>query len=132
MRKVNRLIAALLVLPACAVAQPPADLGKARMGDAIGTEADPAAAPVPAGEGNLPMGFYPKSPCARPDKQTMGRPPEPSNQAAMQAYNAKVKTFNRNAVVFNACMKTYVERAQNDIKAIQDTVHTAVVDANLH
>jgi hypothetical protein len=130
MRKVNWLVAALLAMPACAVAQPPADLSKARMGDAVGTEADSAAAPVPAGEGNLPVGFYPKSPCAKP--QAMGRPPELSNQAAMQAYNARVKTFNRNAVVFNACMKTYVERAQNDIKAIQDIVHTAVADANLH
>jgi hypothetical protein len=132
MCKVKWLIVALLVLPGCAVAQPPADLGKARMGNAIGTEDDVTAAPVAVGEGNLPVGFYPKSPCAKPDKQGVGKPPEPSNQPAMQAYNAKVGAFNRNAVTFNACMKTYVARAQNDIKAIQDIVHAAVVDANPH
>jgi hypothetical protein len=60
----------------------------------------------------------------------VGKPPEESNQPAMQAYNAKVKVFNRNAVIFNACMKTYVERSQNDLRAIQDTVHAAVADAN--
>jgi hypothetical protein len=62
----------------------------------------------------------------------MGRPPEPSNQSAMQGYNAKVKAFNQKAVSFNACMKTHVDRARNDVKAIQDTIHAAVANANLH
>lgn len=132
MREVKWLIALVVALPGCAMAQetPPADMGKARMGAAIGTEDDLATAPVPAGEGNLPAGFYPQSPCTKP--QAVGRPPEPSNQAAMQAYNAKVKAFNRKAVTFNACMKSYVDRARNDVKAIEDTVHAAVADANLH
>lgn len=133
MRELKILIALAVALPGLAMAQeqPPADLGKARVGSAIGTEDDPAAA-VPAGEGNLPAGFYPQSPCTKPDKAAMGRPPEPSNQPAMQAYNAKVKVFNQKAVSFNACMKTYVDRARNDVKAIEDTVHAAVVNANLH
>lgn len=132
MRKLIPLAVLLAALPGWTMAQdrPAADLSKARMGSAIGTEDDPETAPVPAGEGNLPAGFYPQSPCAKP--AATGRPPEPSNQPAMQAYNAKVKAFNQKAVIFNACMKTYVARAQNDVKAIQDTVHAAVVNANLH
>jgi hypothetical protein len=122
------LAASTLFIGAMAQDRSPAEMGKARMGTAIGTEDDPVTAPVPAGEGNLPAGFYPQSPCAKP--QAMGRPPEPSNQAAMQAYNAKVKAFNLKAVTFNACMKTYVDRARNDVKAIEDTVHAAVANAN--
>jgi len=125
------LALALAALPGWAMAQDqPADMGKTRMRTAIGTEDDLPAAPVPAGEGNLPAGFYPQSPCTKP--QAMGRPPEPSNQPAMQAYNAKVQAFNRKAVAFNACMKTYVDRARNDVKAIEDAVHAAVTNANRH
>jgi hypothetical protein len=130
MRELKVLIALAVALPGWAMAQPPADLAKARMGTAVGTEDDVATAPVPAGEGNLPAGFYPQSPCAKP--QPIGKPPEPSNQPAMQAYNAKVKAFNRKAVTFNACMKTYVDRARNDEKAIEETIHAAVANANLH
>jgi hypothetical protein len=50
----------------------------------------------------------------------------------MQGYNAKVKAFNQKAVSFNACMKIHVDRARNDVKTIQDTVHAAVANANLH
>lgn len=131
MREMKILIALAVALPGWAMAQgQPADLGKTRMGSALGTEDDLPVAPVSAGEGNLPAGFYPQSPCAKP--QAMGKPPEPSNQPAMQAYNAKVKVFNKEAVTFNACMKTYVDRARNDVKAIEATVHAAVVNANLH
>jgi hypothetical protein len=124
------LPASTLSISAMAQDLPQADLGKARMGSAIGTEDDLTVARLPAGQGNLPAGFYPQSPCAKP--AAVGLPPEPSNQPAMEAYNEKVKAFNKKAVIFNACMKTYVDRAQNDVKAIQDTVHAAVADANLH
>ena len=80
------------------------------------------------GTGNLPPDFYPKPPCEKPAPP--GHPPESQNQAAMQTYNAKVKVFNKGAVAFNACMKDYRDRAQNDIDVILATVHAAVADAN--
>jgi hypothetical protein len=127
----RQMILAALLMGAVAQAQEASSLGKSKLGDAVGTE-QTVTTPVTAGEGNMPAGFYPKSPCEKPDKKAMGSPPEATNQPAMQAYNAKVKTFNQKAVAFNDCMKTYVAKAQNDIKTIQDTVHDAVADANAH
>jgi hypothetical protein len=48
----------------------------------------------------------------------------------MRAYNYKVKVFNDKAAAFNACMKAYVDNAQNDINAVQAIVHAAVADTN--
>jgi hypothetical protein len=82
------------------------------------------------GAGNLPPGFYPQPKCEKP--LSPGKPPESPNQPAMQAYNAKVKVFNKQAESFNACMKDYSERAQTDINLILATVHAAVLAANAH
>jgi hypothetical protein len=38
--------------------------------------------------------------------------------------------FNDKAAAFNACIKTYVDGAQNDINTVQAVVHAAVVAAN--
>jgi hypothetical protein len=88
-------------------------------------------APLPAAGqtvGNLPPDFYPQPKCEKPEAP--GKVPEAQNQAAMQAYNAKVKKFNGQAEAFNACMKDYRDRAQNDINVILATVHAAVTAAN--
>ena len=84
-----------------------------------------AAQPAP---GNLPPDFYPQPNCEKP--QSPGKPPEAQNAAAMQSYNARVKNFNKQAETFNACMKDYRDRAQNDINLILATVHAAVAAAN--
>ena len=86
----------------------------------------PAAAQTSAG--NLPPDFYPKPGCQKP--MLPGKPPESQNQAAMQAYNARVKIFNKAAEAFNVCMKDYTDRTQNDINVIQATVRAAVAAAN--
>lgn len=78
--------------------------------------------------GNLPDGFYPQPKCEKP--VSPGKPPESANQAAVQAYNAKAKLFNNQADAFNACVKDYRDRAQNDIDVILATVHAAVIMAN--
>jgi hypothetical protein len=78
--------------------------------------------------GNLPPDFYPRSKCEKP--VSPGKPPESTNQPAVQAYNSKAKIFNERAQLFNACMKDYADRAQNDINVILATVHAAVAAAN--
>jgi hypothetical protein len=84
----------------------------------------------PAPGSNMPAGFYPKSPCAKPVPP--GKPAEAVNQSAMQIYNDKVKRFNGVATAFNDCTKAYVDNAQRDIAQIQAIVHAAVQDANTH
>jgi hypothetical protein len=88
--------------------------------------------PIPAmaqsAAGNLPTDFYPQPKCEKP--RSPGKPPEPQDQLMVQAYNAKVKSFNRQADAFNACMKDYSDRAQKDIDRILATVHAAVAAAN--
>jgi hypothetical protein len=83
-----------------------------------------------ADRSNLPPNFYPAPSCEKPDKKRVGGAPGVQDQNAMRAYNYKVKVFNDRAAAFNACMKTYVDNAQNDINAIQAIVHAAVADAN--
>ena len=78
--------------------------------------------------GNLPPDFYPPPKCEKPESP--GKPPEATNQPAMQAYNAKARNFNKQAGLFNACMKAYSDGAQNDINVILATVHAAVAAAN--
>ena len=79
---------------------------------------------------NMPPNFYPGPPCAKPDKAVLRHPG--NDPDAMRLYNQRVREFNRGAVVFNACIKHYVDNAQNDINAIQAIVHAAVQDANTH
>lgn len=90
--------------------------------------AGPAGAEAPGS--NMPPDFYPRPPCVKPDK---GHLVQPGNDVdAMRVYNARVKEFNDRAVAFNACLKTYINKAQNDINIIQAIVHAAVADANAH
>jgi hypothetical protein len=79
---------------------------------------------------NMPPNFYPAPLCEKPDKKRLGGAPGVQDQSAMAAYNLKVKAFNDKAAAFNACIKTYVDNAQNDINTIQAIVHAAVADAN--
>jgi hypothetical protein len=78
--------------------------------------------------GNLPPDFYPQPTCEKP--QSPGKSPGVGDQNAMLAYNAKVRNFNKQAEAFNACMKDYSDKAQNDINAILATVRAAVAAAN--
>ena len=88
--------------------------------------AGPAAAQAQGS--NMPPDFYPHPPCVKPDK---GHLVQPGNDVdARRVYNVRVKAFNDKAVAFNACLKTYIDNAQNDINAIQAIVHGAVADAN--
>ena len=89
------------------------------------------AAPAAAqSRGNLPADFYPGPACEKPVKAQLGGRPNPEDRKSIAAYNEKVKIFNRQAEIFNACMKDYRDRAQNDIDVILATVHAAVAEVN--
>jgi hypothetical protein len=90
----------------------------------------PALAQAQTMGGNMAPDFYPRPTCVKPDRTGLGGAPGVQNQDAMRAYNYKVKRFNENAAAFNGCIKTYIDKAQNDISAIQAIVHAAVADAN--
>ena len=98
---------------------------------------------TPAGGGNMPAGFYPRSPCIQPvppenpaaarDRETAlkrGSVKSLPDDPRAAAYNLLVKTFNTQVITFNACIKTYMDNAQRDIQQIQSIVQAAVADAN--
>jgi hypothetical protein len=92
-------------------------------------QAQDAAIPVPVPEtvktaaiGNLPLGFYPRSPCKKPDGKFLARPPTAID---IPAYNKKVQAYNQAAHVFNACVTTYTAQAQHDMHAIREAIHAA-------
>jgi hypothetical protein len=67
----------------------------------------------------LPDGAtYPDPGCTKP--QTDLIKPETANSAAVGNYNAKVRKFNRDAVVYSACMHDYIDKANRDVQRIQD------------
>ena len=86
--------------------------------------APPAAIIAP---GNVPADFYPKSPCIKPDRAGIDAPPrDATNHRAVAEYNEKVAAYNKVAPAFNACVKDYAARAQNDVTRI----NAALRDAN--
>lgn len=78
--------------------------------------------PPSAGTGNLPADFYPRSSCAKPDQANVGAQPAIKDIKAMTAYNLRVAAFNQDVVTFNACLKTYQDKAQHDIEEIRAAV----------
>jgi hypothetical protein len=88
------------------------------------------AQPSAAERSNMPPNFYPAPSCEKPDKKHIGGAPGVQDQNAMRGYNYKIKVFNDKAAAFNACIKAYVEGAQNDINTVQAIVHAAVAAAN--
>jgi len=85
--------------------------------------------PPPVGTGNLPADFYPRSSCVKPDQSSLGAQPAMTDIKAMTAYNLKVAAFNQDVVTFNACLKSYQDKAQHDIGEIQAAVLPPVAPA---
>jgi hypothetical protein len=85
--------------------------------------------PATASAGNLPDDFYAKSGCARPEGIPLTKPPR-SDQAAVDAYNKKVRRYNEEAKPFGACINAYVDKAYEDIDWIVFAVNAAVAKAN--
>ena len=60
---------------------------------------------------------YPDPPCVKPQVNMVK--PESANSNAVSSYNMKVKTFNKQAVAYDSCMHTYIDKANGDVKSIQ-------------
>jgi hypothetical protein len=78
-----------------------------------------------AATGNLPPGFYPRSPCRKPDGRFLKKPPTTQD---IPAYNRKVQAYNQAAHIFNACVTIYTAQAQHDMQAIREAINTANAD----
>ena len=61
---------------------------------------------------------YPDPQCSKPD---LIKPPLSNNDTAqVSIYNAKVKTFNREAKAYNICIRAYVDSANQEVTRIHD------------
>ena len=61
---------------------------------------------------------YPDPECIKPE---LVKPPMSNNDAAqVSIYNAKVKTFNREAKAYNDCMRSYIDKANQEVTRIHD------------
>lgn len=104
---------------------------------------------------------YPDPQCNKP-QVNMIRPPTDqthrvdvrtqNDSEAVNSYNSKIKKFNRESTAYNACMHVYIDKANDDVKivqqkanadlkqiseranasmkVIQDKIRTAVAEAN--
>lgn len=94
------------------------------------TAAQAQQAPPPisttAATGNLPAGFYPKSPCIKPDAQSIGRQPgDRRDGRAVAAFNDRVRAYNKTTETYNACVQDYAAKAQHDIQEIRAAIAAA-------
>lgn len=79
-----------------------------------------------AATGNLPSGFYPKSPCIKPDAQSIGRQPgDRRDGRAVAAFNDQVRVYNKVVQTYNACVQDYAAKAQHDIQEIRAAIAAA-------
>lgn len=86
----------------------------------------PAGTIQTATAGNLPSGFYPKSPCIKPDAQSIGRQPgDRRDGRAVAAFNDKIRGYNKTTQTYNACVLDYAARAQHDIQEIRAAIAAA-------
>jgi hypothetical protein len=91
----------------------------------VTAQAQSAAPGAPATAGNLPAGFYPKSPCIKPGPANFGKQPDQRDGRAVAAYNEKIRVYNKAMEDFNPCIQGYAARANHDIREIQAAVAAA-------
>jgi hypothetical protein len=90
------------------------------------------------GEGVNPPPDYPAPQCARPQKESINRPqpaagpdgnvgmgralrdPGGGDSRDLFAHNERVKAYNRGAQNYNACMSSYIDTANGEIKRLHD------------
>lgn len=73
----------------------------------------------------MPSGFYPRSPCIKPGPPDFGRKPDQRNFKAVEAYNEKIRAYNKAMEDFNPCIQAYAARANHDIQEIRAAVSAA-------
>jgi len=88
----------------------------------------PEAAPTTLG--NLPPGFYPAPPCAKPvreeDRGAVSL--RADTQLAIDNYQRSIERFNKAVEAYNVCAKTYIQNSRYDIERILSTVNAAVAE----
>jgi hypothetical protein len=57
--------------------------------------------------------------CTKP-QVSLVKPGVWNNSDAVDSYNAKVKSFNQAVTAYDACMHAYIDKANRDVKAIQE------------
>ena len=91
---------------------------------------------LPTQAGNMPSGFYPAPPCAKPvleeDKGETGLLATSGvasvSQLAVDNYHRRVERFNKAVSAYNDCAKTYIQNSRYDIERIISTVNAAVAE----
>lgn len=78
-----------------------------------------AGAQTPAAEPLPDSANYPDPQCTKPHVN-MVKPGAWNNSEAVDSYNSKVKAFNKQVVAYDVCMHAYIDRANGDVKVIQD------------
>jgi len=93
----------------------------------VAAQAQTASVPIvePAAGGNLPAGFYPKSPCIKPGPPDFGPKPDQREIRKVEAYNEKIRAYNKAMEAFNPCIQDYAARANHDIQEIRAAVAAA-------
>jgi hypothetical protein len=81
-------------------------------------------------EASAPPTQYPDPQCHRPNVKLIK--PEYSqvgntvSSGAVGSYNALVKTYNREANAYNACMHSYIDNANSELKRIQNDANEKI------
>lgn len=79
----------------------------------------------------LPDGVpYPGPSCTKPQMNLVK--PEAGNSQAVNMYNAKVYTFNKQAAAYDSCLHAYIDTANRDVKAIQDKANADLKEISEH
>jgi hypothetical protein len=75
---------------------------------------------------NLPTPGYPEHKCAAP----MNQPDRPfrNDEYSTRSYTSEVERYNRQVKEFRDCMADYVDKANNDIRRIQEAAQRALDD----
>ncbi|HEV2563395.1 MAG TPA: hypothetical protein VGT78_14760 [Rhizomicrobium sp.] len=84
---------------------------------------------VVIGGSNLPLFGYPDHQCTKPYDKPV-KPYEFHDQDEINLYNSEVDEYNSQLERFTACIREYLENANNDIKRIQEKAQDAVDEAN--
>jgi hypothetical protein len=93
----------------------------------VAAQAQTASAPIvvrPASTGNLPAGFYPKSPCVKGNSD-FGPKPDQREIRKVEAYNEKIRAYNKSMENYNACIVDYAAKAQHDMLEIRAAINAA-------
>jgi len=69
----------------------------------------------------LPDGAnYPDPQCDKPQVNMVKPGAWNDTSGATNIYNLKVRKFNKDAAAFNSCMHAYIDKANSDVKRIQE------------